>query len=128
MNDGRRSACKRCERRYRRGRYNEPEVRAYRAKAGAKFRAAHRAELRAKDRAYARTPQRKAALAAYEKAHPEIKRAHDAVKRALAAGVLQRRPCERCGAGRALAHHPDYARRLDVRWLCPLHHKEAHRV
>lgn len=22
---------------------------------------------------------------------------------------------------------PDYSRPLDVRWLCPVHHKEAHK-
>lgn len=24
------------------------------------------------------------------------------------------------------AHHPDYANPLDVVWLCPAHHKQAH--
>lgn len=35
------------------------------------------------------------------------------------------RPCEKCGR-KAHAHHDDYDKPLDVRWLCPKHHKEHH--
>lgn len=57
----------------------------------------------------------------------EKKRAHDAVRKALVRGKLQRLPCERCGATKRVhAHHDDYAKRLEVKWLCPLHHKERH--
>lgn len=38
-----------------------------------------------------------------------------------------RPPCEVCGATRAEAHHEDYDRPLDVRWLCHRHHMELHR-
>lgn len=44
------------------------------------------------------------------------------VSRALAAGRLERTPCEGCGATPAQAHHDDYRRPLDVRWLCPKCH------
>ena len=31
-----------------------------------------------------------------------------------------------CSSTRPVAHHPDYARPLDVVWLCQAHHKQAH--
>lgn len=62
----------------------------------------------------------------FQAEHPEKKRAHVLVQRALGLGALTRQPCERCGAG-AEAHHDDYTRPLDVRWLCRLHHSEHHR-
>lgn len=39
---------------------------------------------------------------------------------------LVRRPCEVCGALRSEAHHVDYDKPLDVRWLCRLHHDWLH--
>lgn len=45
-----------------------------------------------------------------------------------AARVLTRQPCEECGAFPADAHHDDYARPLDVRWLCETHHGIEHRT
>ena len=51
-------------------------------------------------------------------------RAHGAVARA----VLRRGPCEACGATVGVdAHHDDYAKPLDVRWLCRPHHIAHHR-
>lgn len=57
--------------------------------------------------------------------HPIKDRAHHAVRRALKSGALERRPCETCGDA-ADAHHDDYLKPLDVRWLCRSHHKEWH--
>src|SRR5215469_16369791 len=45
--------------------------------------------------------------------------------KALLAGRLLREPCEVCG-DHAEMHHDDYARPLDVRWLCRTHHAEVH--
>lgn len=44
----------------------------------------------------------------------------------LASGSLVRQPCESCGAGKAHAHHDDYSRQLDVRWLCQRCHLAEH--
>lgn len=54
-------------------------------------------------------------------------RAHNAVKTALRNGTLVRESCEVCGESKVIAHHDDYARPLDVRWLCHRHHGEEHR-
>jgi hypothetical protein len=47
--------------------------------------------------------------------------------KAMAAGILTKQPCEVCGKLRVDAHHDDYNRPFDVRWLCRLHHNEHHR-
>jgi hypothetical protein len=40
---------------------------------------------------------------------------------------LVRRLREVCGDPDAHAHHEDYSKPLEVRWLCTQHHNEAHR-
>jgi ribosomal protein S27AE len=46
---------------------------------------------------------------------------------AIRSGRLLRQPCEKCSAEPAHAHHDDYTRPLEVRWLCrPCH--TAHHV
>jgi len=46
--------------------------------------------------------------------------------KALKYGRLIRRPCEMCGDKVVEAHHDDYSKPLDVRWLCKGHHVEHH--
>lgn len=46
--------------------------------------------------------------------------------KAIKAGRLIRKPCEICGKDEAEAHHDDYYKPLDVRWLCNFHHNEHH--
>jgi hypothetical protein len=41
-------------------------------------------------------------------------------------GSLERGDCEVCGEPDAQAHHDDYSKPLDVRWLCDRHHREHH--
>lgn len=53
-------------------------------------------------------------------------RAHNAVRDALKTGALVRKPCELCGEPKTHAHHDDYDRQLDVRWLCGSHHTLVH--
>ena len=53
--------------------------------------------------------------------------AHRAVKRALDRGYMTKKPCEVCGATEKIhAHHDDYEKRLEVRWLCVKHHRQHH--
>lgn len=45
---------------------------------------------------------------------------------AVKKGLIQKRPCEVCGSPDSDAHHEDYRRPLEVRWLCRLHHMHEH--
>jgi hypothetical protein len=55
--------------------------------------------------------------------YPERIYARERVRRKVRSGDLVPHPCEVCGDANAQAHHPDYARPLDVRWLCRAHHQ-----
>lgn len=55
---------------------------------------------------------------------PEQGRASNAVRYALRTGRLHWKPCEVCGSDYWVdAHHDDYAKPLDVVWLCRKHHR-----
>lgn len=62
----------------------------------------------------------------YRDANRDMIDAHNAVKRAIRAGDLVRKPCEVCGEERAEAHHDDYNKPLEVRWLCKMCHRLWH--
>lgn len=44
------------------------------------------------------------------------------------ASKITKSPCERCGNTNVHRHHPDINKPLEVIFLCPQHHKEAHKV
>jgi hypothetical protein len=44
----------------------------------------------------------------------------------LRRGLIVRGPCVRCGSPDAEMHHPDYAKPLDIVWLCRVDHREEH--
>ncbi len=52
--------------------------------------------------------------------------AHRAINEAVRSGGMVQQLCEICGAGRAVAHHDDYMKPYDVRWLCLTHHRLHH--
>lgn len=54
-------------------------------------------------------------------------RARAKTRYAMRTGRLNRQPCERCGSLKAEAHHPDYDKPLDVKWLCRKCHSEEHK-
>lgn len=64
----------------------------------------------------------------WRRANPKRYQAHLTVEAALRRGELVRHPCEVCGTteGRIDAHHDDYDKPLEVRWLCRLHHVRHH--
>jgi ribosomal protein S27AE len=64
----------------------------------------------------------------WAKANPEKRKAHCAVTNALRAKTLVRKPCESCGKKKAQAHHDDYSKVLEVRWLCTRCHGLEHRA
>ena len=59
--------------------------------------------------------------------NPEKIRARNRVNNAIRDGKIVRLACEVCGVETSQAHHDDYSRPLDVRWLCSAHHGERHR-
>ena len=126
MADGRLGKCKACTR---------SDVRLNRE--------ARADQYRAYEQGRSRDPERRAARAAYSRtgagagAHrrarrdwiernPEKRAAHVAVGNAVRDGRLVRLGCEVCGSERSEAHHDDYTKPLDVRWLCRRHHADAH--
>jgi hypothetical protein len=54
--------------------------------------------------------------------------AHNKVNYALRKGVLVKSvECEECGGGgEIVAHHEDYSKPLEVKWLCPKCHMRLH--
>lgn len=63
----------------------------------------------------------------YIKKNPLKRDAWNKVYTAIRNGSLKKKPCEICGETGAHAHHEDYRKPLDVKWLCALHHKDIHR-
>jgi ribosomal protein S27AE len=58
--------------------------------------------------------------------HPDKYSARQAVLMAVRSGRLKKESCAACGETKVHAHHDDYSRPLDVRWLCEAHHRELH--
>ena len=53
--------------------------------------------------------------------------ARDIVAHAIQDERLVRCICEVCGNPNTQAHHDDYSKPLEVRWLCVKHHREFHK-
>ena len=104
-----------------------------------KHRADNLERVREYDRARGLLPERKAAVRArahkyigkytpYKETHPERRAAHIMVGNAIKAGTLKPTPCERCSFPFGIhAHHEDYAKPLEVNWLCVRCHGKRHR-
>jgi ribosomal protein S27AE len=88
-------------------------------------------------------PHRVAARAAYQVAHPAIvnwikyawikrnpekRKAHVTLGNAVRDGkIVKPKKCQRCGKQKRIeAHHADYAKPLEVKWLCHLCHVAEH--
>lgn len=97
----------------------------------AKHRQENLERIRSYDKMRASMPHRIALslrqTAEYRATFPQRSKANALVNRATREGKLKKQPCFVCGA-KALAHHPDYDRPLDVVWLCQPHHSAAHAV
>jgi len=61
----------------------------------------------------------------YIEKNPEKRKAHIMVNNAVRDGRLVRQGCEVCGE-KSHAHHDDYSKPLEVRWLCATHHMRLH--
>jgi hypothetical protein len=50
------------------------------------------------------------------------------VKMRIRRGLIKRLPCEICGNPKSEAHHDDYSKIYEVRFLCRKHHNEYHKL
>ena len=114
MLDGHVNKCKEC---------NKNDVTAHRNK--------NIERVRAYDRARGKEPERIKATLEITRAWraEDLRRqvAHSCVARAVRNGSLVRQPCCRCAEERAVAHHEDYDKPIDVMWLCQPCHKQRHK-
>lgn len=62
----------------------------------------------------------------YRKKNPNKYKATCMVNNAIRDGKLFMEPCQICGCEKTHAHHDDYMKPLNVRWLCAIHHKSWH--
>lgn len=113
MADGRLGKCKECARADVRKRYRDK-----------------REICRRYEKAREQDPQRKLKKLEYQRVYRSRNKHKDkarrAVSRAIRSGTLIRQNCEICEAPKTEAHHEDYSKPLQVRWLCFRHHREAH--
>ena len=58
----------------------------------------------------------------WKKNNIEKVRAHWKLNQAVRSGKIKKQPCEICKDTIVHAHHDDYTKPLDVRWLCPACH------
>lgn len=65
-------------------------------------------------------------LRKYRQMYPVKYKAHTMVNNAIRDKKLFKEPCEVCNNMKTEAHHDDYAKPLNVRWLCSSHHKLWH--
>ena len=93
----------------------------------AKHRGANLEKIRAYDRARG-SRQPVTYLREYREANPEKFAAHSAVKNAVAGGrLIKPDQCSQCDSTFHIeAHHDDYSKPLEVRWLCAVCHKQHH--
>lgn len=127
MKDGRLNKCRECRKADSRI-YYDANAELIRMKAQA-----HRADpaVAARNKEWRETPERRQKAAQimrdYEKRNPVKVAARLAVREAVRKGQILPLPCEVCGAAKAQAHHGDYSKPLEVRWLCTTHHAEWHK-
>lgn len=109
LGDGHLNKCKECA---------KNDVRAHREKNIERIRAYDRA--RGNRQGYEYTKE-------YRSKYPNKYRAHNIVNKAIRDKKLFKEPCEICGSNEKIhAHHDDYAKPLNVRWLCSAHHRQWH--
>jgi hypothetical protein len=90
----------------------------------------HRKENIEKVRAYDRARGNRQApgyIKKYREKYPNKYRAHTKVRNEIRSGNLVKEHCEVCGTEiNVHAHHDDYLKPLNVRWLCSAHHSQWH--
>lgn len=109
MQDGYVNKCKEC---------NKADVRANRAKNLDHYREYDRARGNRQSREYTME---------YRSAFPNKYKAQTMVSNAIRDKKLFPEPCAICSGMDVHAHHDDYLKPLNVRWLCAAHHSQWHK-
>ena len=109
--DGLSARCKKCQREYDVARRDCPKRKAHRD--SNRHRWAH------KQTEY---------NSAWRKRNPEKYAAHVALNNAVRDGKITKGVCAECGTADVEAHHDDYTKPLEVRWLCAKHHGVTRRI
>lgn len=90
----------------------------------------NREKRRAHDYKYQRSPKalelHRAFSSKVRKLYPEKIRCRDKVYKAIKSGKIIRGNCEGCGKPKAQAHHKDYSKPFEIKWLCPACHTKEH--
>lgn len=73
-------------------------------------------------------PESQSRQARWRERNPLAAWAHSALRSAIRRGLVKVEPCEVCGAKPTDAHHDNYAKPADVRWLCRRHHAALHKA
>jgi len=111
MSGGHVNKCREC---------NKRDVRENRAKKAEYYREYDRKRGNRQSDGYAKE---------YQEKHPIKYKAQTMVSNAIRDGKLFREPCEECGSTEYNhAHHDDYLKPLNVRWLCAAHHSKWHKA
>ena len=99
-------------------------------KARVRLRARTDPKVREYDRIRAKTPERKAQsrqfTVQWRSRNDAAHKAHTAVSNAIRDGRLHKEACLFCEGQEVHAHHRDYAKPLEVIWLCPKCHHRLH--
>lgn len=93
------------------------------------WRARNRERVNEQSRAYSkRNPEARAVSSAEWGRRNRRKRAAQALLwYHVSKGHIQKKHCESCGDPKSQAHHHDYEKPLDVKWLCAVCHGVEHR-
>lgn len=115
MADGHLNKCKLCTKKDVQERYNDP---------------VGRLKIVAYEKERFKSPKRKKKILEYQRRRRARNKgkniARQKLNKAVALGLIIKKPCERCGDAKSQAHHTDYRKPLDVSWLCFRHHREEH--
>lgn len=91
-----------------------------------------RAQVRRYHADPANRPTVEKAKRAWRERNPEKRRAQNIVSGHLHRGSLVKGPCEHAAEGgcrgKVHAHHDDYSKPLEVRWLCVAHHADTRKA
>ena len=115
MGDGHLGKCIGCTKKDARNRYRDPEAKK---------------RIQEYERTRYKNPFRKEKIKIYLRKrrvkHPMKARANNKVSNALRSGKLKRQSCEVCGEIKTQAHHTDYRKPFQIKWLCFKHHRQEH--